>query len=191
MNPDQIALVQGSWRKVVPISEKAADIFYSRLFEIDPSARSLFKGDMKEQGRRLMEMITTAVEGLNNLEAIVPAVQDLGRRHAGYGVKVPHYESVASALLWTLRQGLGGEFTADVKDAWVETYQTLAGVMQAAAAEPRQQPTKKPVKSPAKNSSQAAAKKLAATKAPTAAKAPTAKAKKDTKPSAKAKSKAA
>ena len=98
---------------------------------------------MKEQGRRLMEMINTAVEGLNNLEAIVPAVQDLGRRHGGYGVEDRHYESVASALLWTLRQGLGAAFTPEVKDAWVETYGILAGVMQAAAAEPRQQAPEK------------------------------------------------
>lgn len=175
MNTDQIALVQKTWSKLVPISEKAADIFYTRLFEIDPSVRPLFKGDMKEQGRRLMEMLNTAVANLNNLEAIVPAVQDLGRRHAGYGVQAQHYDSVASALLWTLRQGLGPEFTTEVKEAWVEVYQILSGVMQAAAAEPLQQTTEISADMPSQNGS------------PTAAKQPIAKGKKTKKSPARPK----
>ncbi|MEE8466348.1 MAG: globin family protein, partial [Dehalococcoidia bacterium] len=130
----QITLVQNSWSNVLPISEKAAELFYGRLFEIDPSTKVLFKGDMKEQGRKLMNMITAAVNGLNDLDGLVPVVQDLGRRHGGYGVQEKHYGSVASALLWTLEQGLGAAFTPEVKNAWTETYMLLAGVMQDASA---------------------------------------------------------
>ncbi len=134
MDATQITLVQSSWSKVLPISETAADLFYNRLFEIDPSTKELFKGDMKEQGRNLMQMITAAVNGLNDLDGLVPVVQDLGRRHGGYGVQEKHYGSVASALLWTLEQGLGAAFTPEVKNAWTETYMLLAGVMQDASA---------------------------------------------------------
>ena len=134
MDANQISLVQSSWSQVLPISEKAAELFYGRLFEIDPSTKVLFKGDMKEQGRKLMNMITAAVNGLNDLDGLVPAVQDLGRRHGGYGVQDSHYGSVASALLWTLEQGLGAAFTPEVKSAWTETYMLLAGVMKEASA---------------------------------------------------------
>lgn len=134
MDAKQITLVQSTWSKVLPISEKAAELFYNRLFETDPSTKVLFKGDMKTQGKKLMDMITAAVNGLNNLEGLVPTVQDLGRRHGGYGVQEKHYGSVASALLWTLEQGLGEAFTPEVKSAWTETYMVLAGVMKDASA---------------------------------------------------------
>lgn len=134
MTPEQVALVRSSFAKVVPIKETAADLFYNRLFELDPSLRPLFKGDMKEQGLKLMTMIGTAVGGLDHLDSIVPAVQALGRRHADYGVKDMHYDTVASALLWTLEQGLGAAFTPDVKSAWTSAYGILAGTMKEAAA---------------------------------------------------------
>ena len=133
MDATQITLVQRSWSKVLPISETAADLFYNRLFEIDPSTKELFTGDMTEQGRKLMRMITATVNGLNDLDELVPTVKDLGRRHGGYGVTDHHYGSVASALLWTLEQGLGEDFTPEVKTAWTETYMLLAGVMKDAA----------------------------------------------------------
>ncbi|MCH7841217.1 MAG: hemin receptor [Chloroflexi bacterium] len=134
MDAQQINLVQKSWSKILPISDKAAELFYNRLFEIDPSTKVLFKGDMEVQGRKLMQMITAAVNGLNDLDGLVPVVQDLGRRHGGYGVQEAHYGSVGSALLWTLEQGLGDDFTDDVKIAWTETYMLLAGVMKDASA---------------------------------------------------------
>jgi len=134
MTDTQIALVQNSWEKCVPIADAAAQLFYGRLFEIDPSLRPMFKGDMSEQGKKLMTMITVAVRGLTNLPAIVGAVQDLGRRHVSYGVTDEHYDTVGEALIWTLGKGLGDDFTDDVKDAWVETYTTLATVMKDAAA---------------------------------------------------------
>ena len=109
---------------MVPIKAAAADLFYGRLFELDPSLKPLFKGDIKEQGAKLMAMIATAVAGLDRLDSIVPAVQALGKRHAGYGVEAAHYDTVGSALLWTLEQGLGSAFTPDVKGAWT----SLAGI---------------------------------------------------------------
>lgn len=134
MSPEQIALVQGTWAKVVPIKETAAELFYGRLFELDPRLRALFSGDMKEQGRKLMAMIGTAVGNLDNLGAVVPAVQDLGRRHAGYGVQPADYGTVAEALLWTLEKGLGDAFTPQTRAAWAQTYTVLAGTMQQAQA---------------------------------------------------------
>jgi len=135
MTPEQKELVQNSFEQVLPIADVAAELFYGRLFELDPSLRHLFRGDMKEQGRALMAMIKVAVAGLDKLEKIVPAVQSLGRRHATYGVTDAHYDTVAAALLWTLEQGLGEAFTPDVKGAWVEVYTILATTMKDAAAE--------------------------------------------------------
>ena len=134
MTPEQVKLVQDSFAKVAPIAGTAADLFYDRLFMIAPEVRSLFPSDLAEQKKKLMQMIATAVTNLHHVEKIIPAVEDLGRRHAGYGVSPKHYEPVGAALLWTLEQGLGADFTAPVKTAWTEAYMTLAGVMQKGAA---------------------------------------------------------
>jgi len=134
MTPNQVALVQTTWAKVVPIAPTAAALFYGKLFELDPELRPLFKADIATQGEKLMKMIGVAVGGLEDLGALVPAVEDLGRRHVGYGVEDKDYDTVATALLWTLEQGLGAAFTPEVKQAWTETYVTLAGVMKSAAA---------------------------------------------------------
>jgi nitric oxide dioxygenase len=134
MTPKQIILVQTSFEQVLPIAEQAAVLFYGRLFEMDPSLRPLFRGDMAEQGRKLMTTLKVVVNGLTRLEALVPAVEALGRRHAGYGIKDEHYNTVAAALLWTLEQGLGEAFTAEVRTAWVAAYTILSEVMIAAAA---------------------------------------------------------
>ena len=135
MTPEQLILVQESWGKVIPVSDTAAQLFYGKLFELDPSLKELFKGDMAEQGKKLMTMINVAVNGLKRLESIVPAVQDLGRRHVDYGVKDEDYDTVGAALIWTLSQGLGDDFTDEVKDAWVTVYGILATTMKNAAAE--------------------------------------------------------
>jgi hemoglobin-like flavoprotein len=134
MTEEQVFLVQKSWRQVVPIADTAAEMFYTKLFSLDPSLKVLFKGDMKAQGRKLMTMIGTAVGGLGRLDSLVPAVQDLGRRHVNYGVRDRDYDTVGAALLWTLEQGLGEAFTPDVKGAWVGVYGVLAGTMKTAAA---------------------------------------------------------
>jgi len=135
MTPEQVKLVKDSWAQVAPISEQAAELFYGRLFELNPDYRALFKGDMKSQGKMLMSMLNTAVASLDKLDAIVPAVQALGQRHVGYGVKAEDYDTVAEALLWTLGQGLGEGFTDEVREAWTLTYTTLATVMIEAAAQ--------------------------------------------------------
>ena len=132
MTDKQKVLVQESFEKVRPIADAAASLFYDRLFTLDPSLRALFRGNMKEQGQKLMQMIGMAVKGLDKLNELVPAVENLGRRHGGYGVRTEHYETVGTALLWTLEQGLGADFNEDVKDAWATVYGVLAGVMQAA-----------------------------------------------------------
>ena len=129
MTPTQITVVKESFAQVVPIKETAAEIFYNRLFELDPSLRRLFHTDMEEQGQKLMSTLAVAVGGLDNLDAILPVVRDLGSRHGGYGVEPSHYETVGSALIWTLEQGLGDDFTEQTKEAWVAAYGLLSSVM--------------------------------------------------------------
>lgn len=134
MTPQQKHLVQTTFAKVAPIADDAAALFYGRLFELDPSLRPMFTTDLKEQGRKLMRMIGMAVNGLDRLDELVPVVRQLGARHAGYGVRDEHYGTVAAALVWTLEQGLGADFTPEVKDAWVAVYGVLATTMKDAAA---------------------------------------------------------
>ena len=129
MNTQQIELVQASFEKVRPIADQAAETFYERLFEIAPQYRSLFRNNMKKQGAMLMSTLGLAVGSLNNLETILPAVQALGRRHAGYGVTAEHYQPVAEAFLWTLDHYLGEAFTPELQEAWVAAYTILAGAM--------------------------------------------------------------
>jgi hemoglobin-like flavoprotein len=133
MTPRQITLVQGSWKDVLSVSETAAQLFYLRLFALDPSLRPMFKGEIREQGRKLIAMMSVAVNGLARIETLTPVIEALGRRHAGYGVKDEHYATVAAALLWALEQGLGARFTPDVRDAWSAAYGLLASTMQGAA----------------------------------------------------------
>jgi hemoglobin-like flavoprotein len=129
MTPQQVQLVQSSFKKVVPIAATAADLFYTRLFEIAPETRTMFPTDLTEQKGKLMAMLSTAVTNLHQLDTILPAVKALGQRHKGYGVTAEQYAPVGAALLWTLEKGLGPDFTPEVKAAWTETYTALAGVM--------------------------------------------------------------
>lgn len=123
------ALVQSSFAVVASIAEQAAELFYGRLFEIAPEVQPLFNNaDMAEQGRKLMKMIATAVGALNDLDKVVPAVQEMGKRHVSYGVEKEHYAIVGEALLWTLEQGLGEAFTPETKTAWTNVYTVLADV---------------------------------------------------------------
>ena len=135
MKSEQIILVQESFARVIPIADTAAELFYSRLFELDPELKPLFKGDMKQQGAKLMSTLNLVVSSLAHLETIVPAVQELGRRHAGYGVEEAHYDTVGEALVWTLGQGLGKDFTVDVEAAWLSAFEILASTMKHAASE--------------------------------------------------------
>ena len=126
-------LIQDTWAQVVPIADRAATLFYQRLFEVDPSARSLFRTtDMVQQRKKLLQVLSVAVSSLDNLGALRKTVEDLGRRQAGYGVKDAHYNSVGVALLWTLEQGLGSAWTAEAAAAWKDVYGLLSGIMRQA-----------------------------------------------------------
>lgn len=129
MTPEHIVLVQSSFKSVAPIAAKAADLFYDRLFEIAPEVRQLFPANLSGQKVKLMGMLATAVNHLHQLDAILPAVRQLGERHKGYGVSAHHYAPVGAALLWTLEQGLGSAFTPEVRAAWSAAYATLAETM--------------------------------------------------------------
>lgn len=133
MTNDQIKLVQDSFRQVAPIAETAAQLFYARLFELDPDLELLFKGNLSEQGRKLMQMLGLAVNSLDRMEQLLPAVRSLGTRHVVYGVRDKDYDTVGQALLWTLQKGLGEAFTPEVEAAWVNVYTTLASEMQSAS----------------------------------------------------------
>src|SRR5262252_3722428 len=129
MNPSQVKLVQESFAKVAPISEQAAVIFYDRLFEVAPAVKAMFPADMAEQRKKLMATLAVVVNGLSNLESILPAASALATRHVAYGAKAAHYPVVGGALLWTLEKGLGDAWTAEVADAWTAAYTTLSGFM--------------------------------------------------------------
>jgi nitric oxide dioxygenase len=129
MTPDQVALVQDSFKKVTPISDVAAELFYGRLFEIAPQIKPMFKGDMKEQGRKLMATLGVVVTGLTRLETVLPAASALAKKHVAYGVKAEHYPIVGGALLWTLEQGLGEAWNPELAAAWTTAYGTLSGYM--------------------------------------------------------------
>jgi hemoglobin-like flavoprotein len=134
MTSQQIALVQTSFQSVQPILDAAAGLFYDRLFDLDPTLRPLFRTPHEQQSRMLAQALTIVVKSLDRPEAIKPAVEALGRRHTGYGVRDEHYATVGAALLWTLEQGLGPAFTPAVRDAWSAAYGWIASTMQQAAA---------------------------------------------------------
>lgn len=129
MTPDQVKAIQESFAKVAPIAEQAAALFYGRLFEIAPRVKPLFRGNMKEQGKKLMGTLAAVVNGLNNLEAILPTASALAKKHVAYGVKAADYEPVGAALLWTLERGLGEHWTADLAAAWGAAYTVLSEYM--------------------------------------------------------------
>ena len=136
MTHDDIHYVQHSWRKVLPMKETAAALFYRKLFQLDPPLRALFSHDMDQQGAKLMQMITATVRGLDRLDILLPVVRELGTRHLSYGVREEHYGPVGTALLWTLEQALREQFTPEVKSAWIKTYGVLSQTMRAAALSP-------------------------------------------------------
>jgi hemoglobin-like flavoprotein len=129
MNPTQIKVVQESFSRVAPISETAAVIFYDRLFEVAPAVKAMFPADMTEQRKKLMMTLAAVVNGLGNLESILPAASALAKRHVSYGAKPEHYPVVGGALLYTLEKGLGEAWTPELADAWTAAYGTLSGYM--------------------------------------------------------------
>jgi hemoglobin-like flavoprotein len=133
MTPDQVQLVQQSFSKVAPISDQAAVLFYDRLFEIAPQVKAMFPADLTEQRKKLMATLAVVVNGLGNLQSVLPAASALARRHVSYGAKAEHYPVVGAALLWTLEKGLGEAWTSELADAWTTAYGTLSGFMIAEA----------------------------------------------------------
>ncbi len=130
LKADAVVVAQSTFAQVAPRKREAAELFYRLLFEIDPTTRPLFAGtDLEVQGEMLMDMLAKVADGLDRLEELRPAVVELGRRHAAYGVQLRHFDAVEQALLETFRQLLGPAFTDDVRLAWSRIYNQLAGIM--------------------------------------------------------------
>lgn len=136
MTENQIALVKNSWAKVAKIDQLVVgNIFYNKLFLDTPELRHLFKGGLEEQSKKLLTMLTVVVKGLDKLDALKAAIQQLAMRHKGYGVKDEHYAKVGVALIFTLEQGLGDTFNVATKEAWVTCYTILSGIMRTVGEE--------------------------------------------------------
>ncbi|HEY0947045.1 MAG TPA: globin family protein [Opitutaceae bacterium] len=125
----EISLVQTSFRKVAPGALEAAALFYARLFELDPALRGLFHGEMRDQEQKLMTALALAVSSLKHPDVLRNTVRALGERHASYGVRNEHYDTVGRALLWTLEKRLSDDFTPEVRAAWANLYALLATEM--------------------------------------------------------------
>ena len=135
MTPDQIARIRTSFARVTPITDDVARRFYGRLFNLAPDTEALFKGDMREQGRKLFQTLAGVVEALDRIDDILPDARELAIRHVRYGVQDRHYALVGAALLDTLRGVLGADFDHATEDAWDDAYTLLSGAMIAAAVE--------------------------------------------------------
>jgi hemoglobin-like flavoprotein len=133
ITPEQIASVRASYDKIAPIRATAGALFYRRLFELDPELRPLFRSNLQIQAIKLMSMIELIVDNLGQFEQLLPQVQALGRAHVGYGARDANYETVETALLWTLRIGLEEQFTPTDEVAWGAAYELIAETMKAAA----------------------------------------------------------
>ncbi|MFY0610199.1 MAG: hemin receptor [Hyphomicrobiaceae bacterium] len=142
MTPEEKQIVQRTWMMVIPIADTAADLFYEKLFQLDPDLEPLFSGiDLAAQKKKLLQALATTVASLDELEALVPLLADLGRRHAGYGVVDAHYDTVGRALLWTLETGLADAWTPTTQRAWTAAYTTVAETMKAGARAEKNAPT--------------------------------------------------
>ena len=133
MTPEQAQVVKLSFAQVMRNKGKVGLMFYDRLFAIAPEVKPLFKGDVAEQSRKLMDTLALAVGTLRDMPTLMMTLQGLAMRHVGYGVKDEHYDKVGEALLWTLEKGLGDAFTPQVRDAWATLYATVAKIMRDAA----------------------------------------------------------
>lgn len=134
MTPQQKRVIRDTWQRVSALGEPAAELFYDRLFAIDPALAPLFaKSDMKAQRAKLLQALAFVVAGLDRLDSLVPVLEDLGRRHVAYGVRKQHYRAVGAALLWTLERGLGTAWSDEAEEAWAQAYAIVSGIMSAAA----------------------------------------------------------
>jgi hemoglobin-like flavoprotein len=144
MTPRQIDIVRQSFGKIMPFKEQAAELFYCRLFELDPSLRLMFRTDMTEQKQKLMVALALVVTNLEKLDSLLPAVRELGQRHKSYGVRNKHYEVVGAALLWTLEIGMGSSWTSELAEAWADAYGRVANAMIEGAQSP--EPLRRPIR---------------------------------------------
>jgi hemoglobin-like flavoprotein len=137
MTPDDVRMVQDSWRKMEPVKEIAAALFYTRLFELDPPLRHVCGEDLKESYQRFIQVISATVGGLARVEILLPAVREFGMRHPLPGETEQHHANVASALLWTLEKALRRDFTPEVKSAWIKAYGVLSQTVREVARAPQ------------------------------------------------------
>lgn len=133
MNRHQIGLVQLTFARASRMGAHLAATFYAELFAIEPTLRTMFKGDMIVQGEKLMNMLSVIVAGLDDPEPMLSTVRAMAIRHVDYGVEARHYAAVGTALIRTLRHELGHEFTPEAREAWSVAYRLLADTMRAAA----------------------------------------------------------
>jgi len=129
MTERQILLVKNSWSYVIVNADEAGQLFYKRLFEVAPEIKPMFKTDIKDQARKLMNMVTYIVTKLQKLDEIMAEVKSLAQRHGKYGVKPHYYQIVGSSLLWTLKEGLGDKWNTETEQAWTAVYTALADAM--------------------------------------------------------------
>jgi hemoglobin-like flavoprotein len=130
MQRDTERVIRESWMQLVPLRRTAAQLFYERLFEIDPSARPLFDGkSMDVQQEKFLQTLDLLVQMLDYPANIIHELQALARRHGLYGVSTEQYASVGAALLWALENALGSEWTPETQRAWSELYLFISGVM--------------------------------------------------------------
>jgi len=141
MNSLDKQLIESTWQQVLPAADTTAVLFYRRLFEIDPGLRPLFAGvDLEAQQASLAHALSAVVDGLDDIDRLRPRLEALGRRHVAYGATASHYDSVGSALLWTLERGLGDAWSEAAGAAWRDAYGLVSGIMQGAATAPSAAP---------------------------------------------------
>lgn len=133
MTPDEIWSIQDSFSHITPQAEAAGVRFYTRLFAIAPELRPLFDGDMRTQGMKFMTTLGVVVKAFSDFQAMLPLARQLAVDHVAFGVRPDHYAPVGEALVWTMRETLGREFTEDVQDAWARAYRLLSSEMIKAA----------------------------------------------------------
>lgn len=130
LTAQHIKLVQQSWRNLRDINPQIiADLFYTKLFFDHPEARGLFPKDMTAQHQKLIDMLNVVVARLDHLETLTTEIDAMGKRHVTYGAQPQHYEWVGAALLWTLKRGIGMDWTPELEEAWTICYQSLAAQM--------------------------------------------------------------
>jgi hemoglobin-like flavoprotein len=134
MTADQVRLVRDSLDALHEDAEPFSLLFYGKLFELDPDSRRLFHNDLAVQGRKIMDMLTSVAESLDNFEPMRARLAELGRKHAQYGVRPEQYDTLTTALLWSIGQALGPSFDAPTRVAWRLAINAICVAMKAGLA---------------------------------------------------------